>query len=397
MDTARMKGLREQLNVIFEEAGPDLKMANVKSLDGTEAEKSAKVKKLNDELAPLTKEYEELERRQAEQATEDGHPLPEGHRYGRKSSIPARKGWKAGTWAEPFMKELSQISGTKGLISSGTVTVPSLTGGIVPIEDRPQSLLQVVPVEGLSETDTYAYLREETHEHKAAETGKGKLKPTSVYKVKKIEGSVKTIAHVSEPIARQDLEDTSLLRGYIDGNMARGVQQVLESQILSGKGENEELTGIAKVSGIQTQAFSSNILTSARKGLTKLEEKQIPNGVYVVGTKHWEAIELLQESDGDYLGRDEGLPVDRMRKQLWGQPVITTTLLSGKLGYLVDFAGSTKLFERGGIRVDWSEAPVGSESGKSAFLTNELIFRGEGRWGFGVTRPAGVVEIGLEA
>src|SRR5262249_7926031 len=164
-------------------------------------------------------------------------------------------------------------------------------------------------------------LREETHEHKAAPTAKGTLKPTSVYKTKKIETNIRTIAHLSEPTQRQDLEDAEMLRGYVEGNMRRGVQLNLESECLSGKGQGQELPGIAKRPSIQTQAFTTNALTSARKALTKLEEKFITSGVFIVPLKLWEAIELLQEADGNYLGRDEGLPVDRLRRRLWGQTV----------------------------------------------------------------------------
>src|SRR4029079_11659503 len=87
-------------------------------------------------------------------------------------------------------------------------SVPSLTSGIVPIGDRPQRLLDVIPRgPGLEGTDMYAYLREIKREHKAAETAPGALKPTSAYQVEKVEDTAKMIAHVSEPVRRQDLED----------------------------------------------------------------------------------------------------------------------------------------------------------------------------------------------
>jgi HK97 family phage major capsid protein len=391
MDKARLKELREKLNLAFAEAGEDMDLTKVKCLKGeTESEKLEEIREINNELEDFNRQIA-----LAKGHDHSGHPLPGGFNAlaGGKSKA---KGWKDGYWSTPFLKGME--IGTKGLISSGTITVPTLTGGIVPIADRPISILELIPTEGLQETDTYAYLREETREHKAAPTAKSTLKPSSVYKVKKIEGTARTIAHVSEPVARQDLEDEKLLADYINGSMAAGVQQALEAEILSGKGEGQELPGIAKTSGIQEQAFSENILDSARAALTKLENKQIPAGVFVLSTAHWQKIETLRTEDGIYIGGAPGtLPVDRMRKQLWGMPVVTTTLLSGKLGYLVDFPGSTKLWERTGVRIDWSEAPDGSVEKKAGFLSNELTFRGEGRYGFGVTRPAGVVQVGLEA
>jgi hypothetical protein len=74
--------------------------------------------------------------------------------------------------------------------------------------------------------------------------------------------------------------------------------------------------------------------------------------------------------------------------------VIVTTVLASGFAYLFD-PGSVQLWERDAVRVDWSEAPVGSVAGEAGFSSNELTFRAEGRWGFGVTRPAGCVKIDI--
>lgn len=364
--------IKALLQEVFEQAGDDVDFGKVTCLEGDTDSKVRQVKALSEELDVLSRSQ--------------GHPLP-GNGQGGINSVSKMMGWRQGHWGSVFQRELQG-----SLTPSGTVTVPSLTSGVVPIPDRPARLIDLIPVEKLEDSDQYAYLLEVSREHKAAETAKGALKPTSVYSVKKVEGSAKTIAHISEPVARQDLEDARLLGSYMDGSMRAGVLQRLEEAILAGTGEEGQLTGLGSTEDVQQQNWAEDILATARKALTKLEDKDIPGGAFVLSTAAWETIELLQEADGDYISRGEGLPVDRLKKQLWGQPVVVTTALTGKVGYLVDFAGSTKMWERTTVRVDWSEAPEGSVEGKAAFASNELCFRGEGRFGFAVTRPNGVVQ-----
>lgn len=370
-EPARQKALNARLGLIGRMKGEDLPVSVWEA----------------PEVATLLAETQELQ---------DRGPATSGlatvgiHRGGHGKSTPqGDRRWKSGHWGDPVVKEV----GAKALLS-GSVTVPSLSGGIVPLApgDRATSLLDVVPSEILRGTDTYGYLLETARTNNAAEVAASALKPTSVYTVSLVTDKVRVIAHLSQPINRFDLEDTEILRGYIDGSLRNGVLLRLDSQILSGNGTAPSLRGLANTVGIQTQAFSSNILTTARKALTKLQinaERQ--TGVYVMNPTMWEGIELLQEADGSYLFHSEGGPVDLLRQRLWGQPVVVTNALAGANAYLFDPA-DTHLWERDQVRVDWSEAPVGSVADHAAFESNEIVFRAEGRFGFAVQRPASVVQ-----
>lgn len=343
---------------------------------------------------------EEMERLCDEvQALQDAEPLPHpGHPGpGRTGSTTAAGGkrWKAGHWSEPVIRAVQG----KALLS-GSVTVPSLTGGIVPLApgDRATSLLDVIPSVVLRNTDTFSYLKETARTHNAAEVAAAALKPTSVYTVQKVDDTVKVIAHLSQPINRFDLEDTGLLRQYIEGSLVAGVKLRLDTQILSGSGAGVNLRGLANTAGIQTQVFATSVIQTARKALTKLqtgaETGYVPSQcVYVVSPAIWETVELSQESDGSYLMHSADGPVDLARQRLWGQPVIVSNAITGANPncYLFD-PSSTMLWERDTVGVDWSEAPVGSVAGEAGFKTNEIMFRAEGRYGFGVLRPAGVVQ-----
>lgn len=306
-------------------------------------------------------------------------------------------------WGASFVKNVESTYGTKSLVPSGSVVVPSLTAGITRYADRPRSILQLVPSTRLEGTDQYSFLRETVRTNNAAVVAVGALKPTSVYSVARVDDSVTTIAHLSEPIPRQTLADADLLRAYVEGSLREGVELELEDEILNGSGSGAHLEGIATVSGTQTQAFSSTMIDTFRKAVTKLETSHIDlsGAAFVLAPADWEFVELSKSSDGEYLVGDQ-TPVDRSQRRLWGVQVVTSTAVTAGGAYLVDFRGSTQLWERESVRVDWSENtydPDGISAGVGAsdFQRNMIRFRAEGRWGFAVTRPLGVVEIDTAA
>lgn len=329
---------------------------------------------------------------------------------GTSSAYGAATSWKSPTtgrntgWGDVIAKSAHQDGfGFKALVPSGSVVVPSLTAGIVRTADRPRSLLQLVPSQPLQGTDQYSYLRETVRTHAAAPVATSALKPTSVYSVARVDDTVVTIAHLSERIPRQTLADAQLLQAYVEGSLREGVELALEDEIVNGDGTGEDLLGIDDTPNIQQQAWSTNILITTRKAVTKLENVQIASGAFVLAPDDWEAIELTPDTTGDFIMGDQ-IPVNRAQRLLWGMPVVTSTTLTAGKGFLVDFAGSTRLWEREGVRVDWSESSFDSTFDRGAgvlgatdFERNLIRFRAEGRWGFAVTRPAGVVEIDTAA
>lgn len=303
------------------------------------------------------------------------------------------KGWNTGHWSDAFA-EVASAGGSKSLTPSGRITVPSLSGGIVPINDRALRILDVIPIETLSGTDQYAFLRETKREHQAKEVAPGALKPTSVYNVAKVEDRVRVIAHLSEPMDRFLLRDVDLLRPYIDDSMRQGVLVRLDEQILFGDGTGENLKGLGVDSERQIMVWQEDLFKTTRQAVTLLEDLEIFSGVFVLAPETWEALELMTNSEGDFYL--DG-PVNRAEQKLWGRPVIVTAALNASdRGYFIDFQGSTELVEADGVEVDWSENvydPTAVEgAGASDFEVNQIRFRAEGRYGLKRKRPRGVVD-----
>ncbi|MQA13701.1 MAG: phage major capsid protein [Pseudonocardiaceae bacterium] len=306
------------------------------------------------------------------------------------------------TWAKHVVRANSDAMGQfKALMPSGAVPVT------VPVNTEPVreaepilSLRQLIPTQA-DNVGRWAYLRQTVRTSNAAPVAPGERKPTSIFSLEKVEDRTHTIAHLSEPIARQDLDDAPLLERFVDTELRLGLETALEDQILTGDGTGENLTGLANVSGIQLQAHTTDLLTTTRKAITLLEVLRLTGTGFVFTPADWEAIEL--EAAEQYAANPRTrAPVDRAARRLWSLPVALSTTVPVGTGYLADFAGSTQLRVREDARIDWSENiydpdRFGAGDGGSLFEANQIVFRCEGRFGFAVTRPAGVVSIDLTA
>jgi HK97 family phage major capsid protein len=327
-------------------------------------------------------------------------------------AAPASDGWsgpsgytdrKTGPWGAEMKGFLDRV-GSKTITPSGSITVPSISRTIVSGNDRPRNLLALIPFQKLEGTNSFSYLRETVRTHAASTVEAASLKPTSVYSVVKVEDRVRVIATLSEPVDRSLLMDVALLQQYLEGAMKEGVMLELEDQVINGAtsttGVLDDMTGIL-ASSPTAQVFGTDKLTTARKALTTLQAQNLdPSGfAWAMAPSEWESLELLTSSS-EYVMGDPGrsgssLPIDQARMSLWGVPVVTSSVIPTGFALLGDWKGSAVIYEREGVRVDWSDAVTAG--GATGFETNTLVFRAEGRWGLAVTRPAGFVYADLVA
>lgn len=329
---------------------------------------------------------------------------------GPPAGHPRGKG-RHGVWAKAMTSHLEHV-GAKALTTSGQITMPSLSGGIVATTDRPRSLLNIIPIVPLTTGDTFSFIRETTRTHAASTVAVGKKKPESTYVLEKIEDTVSTIAHLTT-VDRSLVMDVELLQEYLEEALRDGVELELEDQVLNGAGDTsgvlDDLTGILNTSGIQAQAWDSDRFVTARKAVTKLENRNLnPAGfAWAMSPNEWESYELAQDTDhfvmsGPGAGGMQPLPIDRAARRLWGYPVVVTTAMADGASVLGDFAGSVEIREREGVVVEWAQTGYmadlfGPGEHGDLYQANKVRFRAEGRWGLAVKRPAGFVEVDLTA
>ncbi|MET7431965.1 phage major capsid protein [Streptomyces flaveolus] len=320
-----------------------------------------------------------------------------------KSEMHPRVKASGGTdWGDTVVQAVAGAGGYKGILANGTVAVS------VPLDPEPVrsdvpvlSLRQLMP-NVQNSTGRFAYLRQTTRTNNAAVVAQGAKKPTSVYTLARVDDRVRTVAHLSEPIAKQDLDDVSMLRQFIDQEMRLGLDLALENEILNGDGTGEHMTGIGNVSGSQTQAFDTNLLVTTRKAVTKLERYgYLAGAAFVMKPEDWEAIELLADNEARfYYGGPQNI-VNQGARRLWGAPVVVSDAATLGTAYLADFRQMKLQVRQDGV-LDWSENvydpnALGAGSGASDFERNMLRFRFEGRFGLEILRPSAIVEIDLTA
>ncbi len=214
------------------------------------------------------------------------------------------------------------------------------------------------------------------------------VKPESALAWAKVNTPVRTIAHWI-PLTKRALSDAAQVRSIIDAFLRYGLEEELEDQMVSGDGTGENLEGLSNVSGVQAQAWDTNLLTTTRKARTKvrLVGRSTPNA-YLFNPSDLEAIDLLQDNEARYyFGGPSGLGT---AGTLWGLPVIETEAVPAGTGYVGDF--------RKAVLWDREQASITiSDSHANFFIRNMVAILAEMRAAFGVIQPNAFVEIDLTA
>lgn len=212
-------------------------------------------------------------------------------------------------------------------------------------------------------------------------------KPKSIFTFEKVTAAVKTIAHWV-PATKRALSDVAQLRGLIDQELRDGLEEELEDQVMEGDGTGENFTGIGNTSGVQAQAWDTNILTTTRKAKTKVRTVgRAVASAYVLNPADWETIDLLQDNEARYYA---GGPFNTMTPRLWGLPVVESEAVTAGVGYVGDF--------RKAVLWDREQASIQvSDSHADFFVRNLVAILAELRAAFGVLRPTAFVEIDLTA
>ena len=282
--------------------------------------------------------------------------------------------------------------GIKALLADGASVAPVSLDADIVAEGKPAtSLLDLLPIIR-QESPAYRYLRQVTRTNAAKPVARGELKPESAYALEPINGMLKIVAHVSEPIHEFDLADFASLETFLKSELLYGLHVALVTQALNGDGTGANFTGLNTVSGVLTQSFSGDAFTTLRKALTSLElAGHVPSGIAMHPTA-WEGIELAREdgATGGFLLN--GGPVNVAQRKLWGVPVAATSAVpAGTAWVLSDGAAHLRMdADAPGALLAWGR--VGDD-----FQRNQVRARAELRADLSVERPGGIVKVSLTA
>lgn len=212
-------------------------------------------------------------------------------------------------------------------------------------------------------------------------------KPQSSIALERVSTTVKTVAHWI-PATKRALSDASQIRTLIDNFLRYGLEDELEDQMLNGNEVGEDFKGILNTSGIQTQAWDTDLLVTTRKARTKVRTvgRATPTA-YLLNPVDNERIDLTKDDNGGfYFGGPAGMGV----QTLWGLPRVESESVPSGVGIVADW--------RQAILWDREQASIQvSDSHADFFIRNLVAILAELRAAFGVIRPKAFVSIDLTA
>jgi HK97 family phage major capsid protein len=286
--------------------------------------------------------------------------------------------------------------------SAGAFVTPEQSGIIEMLGRRPLTIRDFISVRRTG-SDTIEYVVQTSHTNAAAPVAEatssaaptapgtagalvqaagGGYKPEGAWAFQRKTATVKTIAEWV-PATKRALADAAQLEGLINDELRKDIAETEETQILTGNGTGENLTGILATSGIQTQAFDTDIFVSTRKALTKARVvgRVVPNAIALNPTDV-EKVDLARESGtGRFFS---GGPFAMGPRTLWGTPILETEGVAAGTALVGDFSKAV-LWDREQTSVSITD------SHDDFFIRNLVAILAEERVAFGVTRPTAFV------
>lgn len=287
--------------------------------------------------------------------------------------------------------------------SAGIFVTPEQTGILEMLGRRPLTIRDLVSVRRTA-SDTVEYVRQASHTNAAAPVPEATtsaavggtvtavqagVKPEGSWTFTRHTATVKTIAEWV-PATKRALADAGQLEGLINDELRKDIAEVEENQILLGDGSGENLPGILTTSGIQTQAFDTDLFRTLRRALTKARVvgRVVPNAVGL-NPEDVETIDLARENGatGAYLGAG---PFALGPRTVWGLPVFESEAIPAGRGLLGDFSKAV-LWDREQTTVTMTDSHA------DFFIRNMVAILAEERIAFGVTRPTAFVDVRVRA
>lgn len=312
----------------------------------------------------------------------DGNPIAAG-------------GSKSQEWAAKALGNLKAIApsigthGAKALVT-GTINVPAILGQTVTIDTPPRSLLDLIPVapprgggDDEDKPNTFGTLRQSTRTNNAAAVADLAAKPTSLYTFGQVDDTYRVYANKTEDLPWRFLSDFAGLINIIRVQLVEDTLNAMEKDVISGAAGGAGFTGLLNTSGVVTQAWSTDMLTTISNAKYGFLGANRPVTGWVMNPLDLQKLEQLREngSTGAFLFRSRAEIEDRV-----GARIVTST------GLAVGTA----------LAGDWSESellPVGDDelvvdAGKRT-TNNTFLLMYEGRYGFRVKKPGAFTKITL--
>ena len=264
--------------------------------------------------------------------------------------------------------------------TSGQAVMADRLGLIVPKALVGLDIFSVI-AQGVTDSDTVEYLEETTYTNAAVETAETTAAAESAVAFTKRTAGVKEIAHFI-PVTRRALADASYIESWVNNRLVDGVRRRMQTQILSGDGSGDNLTGIYNTSGIGSidrSTLSLDMVESLHRAITTVRINAFAEPDFIgIHPSDWETIRLVKASgSGEYA---YGAPASAAPLNLWGVPVLVhAAFTSGSP--MVGIGREATLWTREGVSV------AASDSHSDYFIKRQVALLATARVAFAVTQP----------
>ena len=278
---------------------------------------------------------------------------------------------------------------TKGIGSDGSAFFPIPLVNTTPYAgdtaaDHAPRLVDVLPTVTRT-ASVYDAIVETGTTGNAAVVQPGGKKPQTKLALKKVEQRLQVIATISDPIDKYVLQDTANLDAYVGTRLTDKVMDALETEVLTGNGQEGHLTGLTSITGIQEQAWDNTMLDTIAAGINKLESIGVTAQTIAMSPADWLTLQRSKNANGDYYMSNV---LDALTRKVWGVTITTVAGLETGTAYIIGQDALT-LSTDGQVDVEWNPY--------SSFDTNQTIARVEGRWQLDCYSPQRVVKATLKA
>lgn len=274
--------------------------------------------------------------------------------------------------------------------TAGDLVEPQVVGGVITPPERKLTIRDLL-MPGQTDSSAITYMRETGFTNNAApQANQGDKKAQSDITFDRKTENVETIAHFIK-VAKQILNDASMLASSIDQRLMYGLKLKEEEQLLNGDGLNGNLHGIIP----QATAFSNpaaavtkyTIIDQMRLAMLQAILAEYPASGHVLNPIDWATMELLKDNEGRYI---IGQPQGETNPTLWRLPVVETQAIAPTKFLTGAFNMAAQIFDAEDASIE-----VGFEN--DDFTRNLLTILCEERLALAVYRPEAFIYGTLQA
>lgn len=214
--------------------------------------------------------------------------------------------------------ERGDFFGTKATLTTATgqngpVRQPGYRSLLEP--DLGLTLLDLIST-GTTEASVIEYAQVIAETNNAAIVPEGELKPLSDVTTALKDAKAHTYADGFD-VTNQMLADDGALAAFMDSRIRTHVRDKVEDVLLNGAGTATVPAGILATTGVQQQAFDTDVLTTLARSLEKVQKYTAPQAIVMNPSDAWN-LRLLKNSNGDFYA---GGPFSAAPFMPWGVPL----------------------------------------------------------------------------